>query len=150
QEARQKERRQDRLNKLKDIKGKYSEQVKRLRDKRNMLAKAITANEPKILALRQELGAKQLAAAQSELLKVEADLRRTELEATLYQGKEGTTPEVPDKLIESYIDKDLEKEIAAQRELELRLEKALKEVEDEDNARIRQMRTQINTKKKVI
>jgi capsular exopolysaccharide synthesis family protein len=150
QDNRQKERRQDRLDKLKDIKRKYSEQVTLLRDKRKKLVKAIGANEGKIVALRQELGVKQLAAAQSELLKVEADLRRMELEAKFYEGREGTTREVPDKLIEGYIDKDLEKEFAAQRELELRLDKALKTVDDESNPKIRQLRGEIEAKKKVI
>ena len=112
--------------------------------------KAIGSGDNKVIALKQELTQKQLASAQGELIKVDHDLRQMELEAKIYQATNGSTVEVPDKLIEAYVDKDLEKETAHRAELEARLAKAKEVVDDDNFPKIKQMRAELDQKNKFL
>jgi polysaccharide biosynthesis transport protein len=141
--------RQQRLDQLKEIAGKYEERLKRIQGARNELAKAIGSGDNRVIAIRQELAQKQRGLAQEELIKADADLRRLELEAKTYQARDGSSAEIPDKLVDAYVDKDLEGELRAQAELEARLKKRLA-VADEDNPLVQQLRAELDLKKKTI
>ena len=113
--------RQQRIAQLKEILTDYEGRLKKVQDRRDELARAIGAGSDQVLVIKQELRERQLGLAQGELIRVEADLRRMEIEAKIYQGRDGTAVEVPDKLIDAYVDNDLKAEVAARTELEARL-----------------------------
>jgi len=117
--------RQERLDQLKEISTKYQERLKRLVDARNELAKTIGAGDNRVISLKQELAQKQMMLAQGELIKVDADLRRLKLEEETYRAAGKGPAEIPDKLIDAYIDKDLGKEMARRQELEAKLAETL-------------------------
>ena len=141
--------RQQHLDQLKEIAGKYEERLKRIQGARNELQKAIGAGDNRVIAIRQDLAQKQLGLAQGELIKIDADLRRLELEAKTYQAREGAAVEIPDNLVDAYVDKELEGELKAKAELEARLKKLLG-VAEEDNAQVQEKRQEIDKKNKVI
>jgi len=142
--------RQKHIEQLKEISVKYEARLKQIQNVRSELAKAIGSGETKVIALKQELTQKQLASAQSELIKVDHDLRQMELEAKIYQSTNGGAVEVPDKLIEGYVDKDLEKETAHRAELEARLAKAKDVVDDDNFPKIKQLRAELDQKNKFL
>jgi polysaccharide biosynthesis transport protein len=117
--------RQERLDQLKEILTKYQERLKRIKNARNELAKAIGSGDNRVNSLTQELTQKQLLLAKAELVKVSADLRRLELEGKTFQRPENGPVVIPEKLIEAYIDKDLEKELALRKQLQAKLDETL-------------------------
>jgi hypothetical protein len=148
--ANQQAHQQKRIETLKQILVTYDERLQRLQKTKNELARAAGANNDKILILQQELLQKQLAQAKSELVSVTADLRRRELEAQLFQGREGASPEVPEALIDAQIDKDLEKEIALRKKMEARLAQAKTVLENPDDPTMKQYRRELEEKSKFI
>jgi hypothetical protein len=148
--ANQQAHQQKRIDALKQILATYDERLQRLQKTKNELARAAGASSDKILILQQELLQKQLAQAKSELVTVTADLRRWELEAQMFQGREGASPEVPEALIDAQIDKDLEKEIALRKKLEERLAQAKTVLDNPDDPTLKRYREELEAQTKFI
>jgi hypothetical protein len=144
------EHRQTRIEQLKAILGTYEARLQRLQATRNELAKAVGASNDKILVLKQELLYKELAQVQAELIGVNADLRRLELEEKVLQPHEGARGEVSEKLLDAQVEKELEKEKAARKELETRLEKAKVVLEDPEHPTLKKLREELEAKTKSI
>ncbi len=128
----QTKRRTERLDQLNTIATTYHDRLKRITNKRNELAKAIGANDNRVIVLKQELAQKQLARAQAELLNVDEELRRMELEVKTAQANASIPPvEVPDSLVETAINKELEKDVALRAQAEVKLAQARRSWADE-------------------
>ncbi len=91
----QKRRRQERLDTLKEISVKYQDRLNRIVDARNEVAKLVGVGEERAIALKLEMGQKQLSVAQAEFIKVDGELRRLEVEAKVHErNKEDSKDEV--------------------------------------------------------
>jgi hypothetical protein len=148
--ANQQAHQQKRIDTLKQILATYDERLQRLQKTKNELARAAAAGNDKLLVLQQELLQKQLAQAKSELVTVTADLRRWELEAQLFQPREGARPEVSEQLIDAQIEKELEKERDLRKELAARLTKAKLMPDGPDEATIKKYREELEAQTKFI
>jgi capsular exopolysaccharide synthesis family protein len=143
-------RRQEHIDQLKEIATKYEATHRRLVDARNQTAKAVGTSDNRVIALKQELAQKELSVAQAELFKVNAELRRMELEVKTYQGAQSGSVEIPDNLIDSYIDKDLVKEIAIRDQLEARLAATRRVLDNDQHPKILSLLDDIAAQKKAI
>jgi polysaccharide biosynthesis transport protein len=146
----QKRRRKDRIEKLNEIKVISRRGLDTLVKARNELAEAIGSGDNKVIALKQEMAQKQLSLAQAELLKVDADLRRMDLEAKTYEKSENGSVEIPDKLIDAYIEKDLVKEMAIRDQLEARLAATRRVLDNEQHPQILSQLEEIAAHKKAL
>lgn len=146
----QTKRRMERLDQLKEVSTKYKERLGRLVSAKNELAKAIGSGDNKVIALKQEMAQKQLSLAEAELIKVESDLRRLELEAKSYKTTSTEPGEVPDKLVEAYLDKALEKDLEYRARLEAQLDDFRRVLDNEQHPKIRALVQAIADKKKAI
>ena len=148
----QKRHRQERLDTLKEISITYQKRLNRIVDARNEEAKLIGVGEERAIALKLEMGQKQVMLAQAELIKVDADLRRLELEEKVYNAtieKKGPT-EVSDKLIEAYVERDLAHDMAIRDKLQARLTETRIYLENEQHPRIQNLLAEIASHKKAI
>jgi hypothetical protein len=82
-------RREERIKKLETIRDNYKRLVDALRRKQNELNKVVGLNADTANAGRQALREKRLEQIRTELVKVEADLRKLQLERKLAAAREG-------------------------------------------------------------
>lgn len=93
------------LEKLKNIAQRYDSALKSKRNTIRELAQTLGTGDSKVLAIKQQLAAEQLALSTRELTQLRADVRRLQLEATIRADAKGD-PEVPDELIDQEIARD--------------------------------------------
>lgn len=129
---------------------RYKDRLTQIVNARNELAKAMGSGDNKVIALKHEMAQKQLSLAQVELIKVESDLRRMELEAKIYKTTSNEQGEVLDKLIEVYLEKALAKELEHLAMLEVQLEETRRVLDNEQHPKIRKLLQEIADKKKAI
>jgi len=141
------EDRQMRIDQLRGILTTYEARLQRLQATKNELVKAMGATSDRTIVLKQELVHKQLAQAQTELVSVNADLRRWELQEKVLQPQGGTPDE---RLIDAAVEKELEKEKAARKELIDRLEKAKQALDDPEHPALVKYRRELEEKTKFI
>ncbi len=77
----------ERIDKLKDIRQLYFDRVKRFNENHRKLAEAAGAGQDQLLALKQELGQREMAAVKGELVRTDTELRRLTFELRMYEGK---------------------------------------------------------------
>jgi polysaccharide biosynthesis transport protein len=149
--GKQTKRRSDRLDFLKVVRDKYQAELKRIVDARNEHAHEIGTGEERAIALKQELGQKQLALAKTELVKVSGDLRRLELQAETFDAALEKGPrEIPEALISASIEKELGKDIALRQQLETRLAETRRVLDNEQHPKIQSLIDKIADHKKAL
>jgi Mrp family chromosome partitioning ATPase/capsular polysaccharide biosynthesis protein len=103
--------RSERLKKIEqqgDVLNKYEEDLRRKEKELRSLAKLVGSSDSKAGALRQQMTVEQLTTARRELRKTESDRRALEIRLKDQQGKLAnfTDQDVPEALIEEYLDQD--------------------------------------------
>jgi hypothetical protein len=78
--------RQMRIVRLKELASSYKERLRRMYQARSELAKAIGSGENSVIALKQQMARKQLDLAQQELLQVESDCRKKDVELKMLKA----------------------------------------------------------------
>jgi capsular exopolysaccharide synthesis family protein len=142
--------RRDRLTHLNEVKNIAQERLKRLVKDRNEVARVIGTGESQIIVIKQEMEQKQLALAQAELLKVESELMKMHLEAKQFKVGESVQVDVPDRVIDAAIDKDIGKDFAMRGHLEAQLAETRRVLSNEDHPRIRSLIESIESQKKAM
>jgi Mrp family chromosome partitioning ATPase/capsular polysaccharide biosynthesis protein len=109
--------RSERVNKIgqqEEVYGKYQEDLRRKELELRNLAKMVGSSDSKAGALRQQMTVEQLATARRELRKIEGDRRTLEIKLKEQQTKLAnfSDREIPDALIEEFLDKDPQLEAA--------------------------------------
>ena len=112
------------------------------------MVKVLGAEGGRAIALKQEMAQKQLALAQAEMIKVDADLRRLEIEAKVCQANAGA--ELKSRTTSSMrpSTKSLEKEMAARAQAEAKLAAVRKVLDNEDHPKIQHLLEEIEVTRK--
>ena len=96
-----------RLRQLEEISKKYEDQIREYRTKRKSLAEKMGTGDPQALAIRERLIAERLAAPEKELLQVQSELRRLQVEAAALKTEGANLPPaLPEAEIDALIDRD--------------------------------------------
>jgi capsular exopolysaccharide synthesis family protein len=98
----------DRLEKLQEIANKYEDLVKAKRGDLRKLAKAVGSGESKTLVFQQRLGVEQLGLVQKEMLQLQSELRKLEVEALLERAREKNIDNlvIPRSVVEAQVNKE--------------------------------------------
>lgn len=103
--------RADRLNRMNKLSAGYTDTAEKKQQAMLKCATSLGACDPQVLRLKHEFATAQLQSLQAELVQLQAQQRRTELEASL--GATDETP--PPGLVESTLDEQLKTDAVGQR-----------------------------------
>jgi capsular exopolysaccharide synthesis family protein len=101
-------RRLERLDQLKELYNIYEDTLRRKRQTLRDFAQSAGSADAKTLALKHRFAIEQLAMAEKELMELQSQLRKLQVEATDQQGKEKTVGDltVPEAIIAEHINAD--------------------------------------------
>jgi len=100
-------RKQARLNQLKEIQSKHEDRLRQRRDEVHKLIRALGSGDPQVLTIKQRYTAEALATTERELLQIQSELRKLKLAVKYKDGKEKPPVlAVPAAQLEQEIDKE--------------------------------------------
>jgi capsular exopolysaccharide synthesis family protein len=101
-------RRLQRLDQLKELYNTYDENLRKKRQALRDLAAKVGSGDAKTLALKHQFAIEQLHMAEKELMDIQSQLRKLQVEAADQQAQEKGSAElpVPDSAVEEQIEKD--------------------------------------------
>jgi hypothetical protein len=137
-----------RLEKLEQVRKLPKDRLERIRETNKKLALVVGGNGDKIAELRLELSMKELADAKGQLVKVRSQLKQEEFDAAIAEKKmnAGAALVDTDKAVEERVEKALEKELTTRDKLQADLTASLKANPNEDDPRIKRLRTALEEK----
>jgi succinoglycan biosynthesis transport protein ExoP len=100
-------KKQNRLNHLKEIQSKYEETLRNRREAVRNLVLALGSGDAQVLAVKQRYATEALGVSEKELQQIQSELRRIKIELNFREGRaKSSPPEVPVSLLEQEINKD--------------------------------------------
>lgn len=102
-------RKQVRLNYLKELQSKYENMLRERREAVRKLILALGSGDAQVLAVKQRYATETLGATERELLQIRSELRRLKLSLKYAEGKEkgmAPLPEVPASRVEQALDRE--------------------------------------------
>jgi chromosome segregation ATPase len=99
-------RKRGQLEELNKLHNEYMDKVQTRRRRLADLTETLGSGDDKVLVMRQEHLFKEMSALQTELVGLQADLRKAQVELASYEAKEKEPPDVPPSALDEQVDKD--------------------------------------------